>query len=460
MRILYATPELSPLARVGGLAEAAAGLVAALRRMDVTVDVVLPDYGNIPLRGQRKRTLRLPAWARPAAARTGIAADVGEVTLVRVPGIERPHPYLDADGQGWPDNDLRFFAFSAAVANLVESTEPDLLHLNDWHTAATLAFVGTPPPTALTIHTLGYQGWAEGDWMGRFPHYWASYEWAGNTNPLVGGIRLADRVIAVSPNYAAEIQRPESGMGLHELLTAMGDRLVGIRNGIDTTRWDPATDPHIAATFSATKLVGKDACRQDLLTRAGWRDDGTPVVGLVTRLVDQKGIDLLLEAMRYAANLPFRLVLLGSGDRDLADWARFVAGDQPEQAWFHDGYDLEIAHQVFAGADLLAMPSRFEPCGLAQMQAMAYGTIPVVTNVGGLHDTVIDADFDRGRGTGFVAGAVDTAGLVDALHRAVRAWKHKRRRQGIQRRGMEQDWSWRQPAEQHLALYQEMLSRG
>jgi starch synthase len=460
MRLLFATPELTPLARVGGLGEAAAGLVAALRRRDVTVDVVLPDYGDVALSGQTERTLHLPAWAQPAAARTGITPGVGKVTLVRVPGIARPHPYVDDEGQGWPDNDLRFFAFSAAVARLTEITKPDVLHLNDWHTAATLAFIGNPPPTALTIHTLGYQGWADGDWMGRFPHYWESFEWAGNTNPLAGGIRLADRVIAVSPNYAAEIRRPESGMGLHELLTALGDRLIGIRNGIDTTIWDPATDPHLAANYTSTALGGKERCRAELMARAGWHDDGTPIVGLVTRLVDQKGIDLLLEAMQFAANVPFRLVLLGSGDRGLADWARFVAGESPELAWFHDGYDLELAHQIFAGSDLLAMPSRFEPCGLAQMQAMAYGTIPVVTDVGGLHDTVADADADRAGGTGFIAGPVTAAGLVDALHRAVRAWRHPRRRQAIQRRGMEQDWSWQQPAARHLDLYQEMLSRG
>ncbi len=206
-------------------------------------------------------------------------------------------------------------------------------------------------------------------------------------------------------------------MGLDHLLNDLGERLVGIRNGIDTTIWDPETDPHIAANFTAADLAGKETCRSDLIAEVGWEDDGSPVVGIVTRLVDQKGIDLVLDAVRFAATVPFRLVMLGSGDQSLADWARWSAGNWPDHVYFADGYNETLAHKIFAGSDLLLMPSRFEPCGLAQMQAMAYGTIPVVTDVGGLHDTVIDADADRANGTGFHAATIDVPGVVDALHR-------------------------------------------
>lgn len=456
MKVLFATAELTPLARVGGLAEAAAGLVAALRSAGVTVDLVMPDYFGTELSDERPRPIAIADWARPASARTGTVAGVGEVTLVDVPGIARPHPYVDEFGNGWPDNDFRFFAFSAAVAGLMQDTDADVVHLNDWHTAAALGIAWRRPPAAFTIHTLGHQGWAAGYWLDRIQQNYAAFECFGDINPLAGAIQVAERVIAVSPNYADEIRRPESGMGLAHILSDLGDRLVGIRNGIDTTIWDPASDPMIAVNFSAESLPGKEACRADLLATAGWEDDGTPVVGVVTRLVDQKGMDLALEAVRFAPTIPFRLVLLGAGEQWLADWARWAAGNWPDHVYFDDSYNLTLAHKIFAGSDLLLMPSRFEPCGLAQMQAMAYGTIPVVTDVGGLHDTVIDADADRANGTGFHAATIDVPGVVDALHRAVRAWRHKQRRQAIQRRGMREDWSWTRPAQQHIDLYAEM----
>jgi starch synthase len=460
MRVLFATAELTPLARVGGLGEAAAGLVAALRNADVTVDLIMPDYGSIDLEEERPRDVFVPTWAQPAGARQGAVSGTGDITLISVPGIARPHPYTDDTGHGWPDNDHRFFAFSAAVASLAQTSQPDVIHLNDWHTGATLAFLKEQPPAAFTIHTLGHQGWAGPEWVPRIPHHFSAFECYGEVNPVAGAIQTADRVVAVSPNYADEIRRPESGMGLDVQLSALGDRLVGIRNGIDTSIWNPAIDSHLEANYTQNSLGDKDTSRAVLSAAAGWDDDGTPIAGVVTRLVDQKGIDLVLEAVPYAERLPFRLIMLGSGDQRLADWARWAAATWPDNVFFADGYNLELAHTIFAGSDLLLMPSRFEPCGLAQMQAMAYGTIPVVTDVGGLHDTVIDADADRKNGTGFVALTVDLPGVIDALHRAVRGWRHKQRRRAIQKRGMGQDWSWTVPAQQHIDLYREMLAHG
>ena len=457
MKVLFASAELAPLARVGGLAEAAAGLVVALRAAGVSVDLVLPDYFEVAMEDERPRHLSVPGWVGPVSARRGTVAGVGDVTLVKVPGIVRPHPYVDETGTGWPDNDHRFFSFAAAVASLIQTSEPDVVHLNDWHTAATLAFLAERPPTAFTIHTLGHQGWAGSDWLPRIRHHFSAFECFGSVNPLAGAVQVADRVIAVSPNYADEIRRPESGMGLDHILNEIGDRLVGIRNGIDTGIWSPTTDGNIAVNYDADSLDRKEDCRQDLLEAAGWEDTGAPVVGIVTRLVDQKGIDLALEAVRYAAGVPYRLLLLGSGEQWLAEWARWASSEWPDHVHFAEGYNQELAHKIFAGSDLFLMPSRFEPCGLAQMQSMAYGTIPVVTDVGGLHDTVVDADADRRNGTGFLSGSVDVAGIVDVLHRSVRAWRHKQRRRAIQRRGMGIDWSWTGPAARHIELYEEMI---
>ncbi len=457
MKILFATAEYAPLARVGGLAEASAGLVRALRSDGLEVEVVLPDYSATALEDETRLLLDVPNWADPATARSGRIEGVGEVTLVDVPGIARPDPYVDADGNGWPDNADRFFAFSAAVAALATHRNPDVLHCNDWHTAAAFGFVEESLPTVLTIHTLGYQGWTSGGWLDRIPNNAPVFESHGGTNPMAGGVQLADIVIAVSPTYAAEIRRPETGFGLHEQLSALGERLVGIRNGIDTALWNPVTDPYIADQYDPTDLDGKAACRAELLDTIGWKDTGAPIVGIVARLVEQKGIDLALDAARFAATTPFRLVILGSGERWVSDHAKHMADGNPEHVWFHDGYDSGLGHKIFAGSDLMLMPSRFEPCGLSQMQAMEYGTIPVVTAVGGLVDTVIDADADPETGTGFVSSSVDAAGVVDALHRAVRAWTDPKTRESIQLRGMTTDWSWKQPALQHVDAYESAI---
>jgi starch synthase len=457
MRVLFATAELSPLVSVGGLAEASAGLVIELRAQGVDVEVVVPDYVGSELHDQERIMLDVPHWAAPASARRGRFDGFGEVTLVDVPGIRRANPYVDESGAGWPDNADRFFAFSAAVAALARSSRPDVLHCNDWHTGAAIGLIDDAIPTVFTIHTIGHQGWTSGGWLGRIHRRPDLYESYGGTNPLAGAVQLADRVLTVSPSYADEIRTPEGGGGLHVQLDALGDRLIGIRNGIDVARWNPEADRFIAAGFSDRDPAGKAHCRAALTEELAWADTKVPIVAMVTRLVDQKGVDLALEATRFADGVPFRLAMLGSGERWIADWARHLAREHPASVWFLDGYDTALAHRLFAGADLLLMPSRFEPCGLAQMQAMAYGTIPVVTAVGGLRDTVADADADR-KGTGFVAPVADIASIVDALHRAVRAWKQPRRRSGIALRGMGHDWSWQVPARRHVEVYEDLVA--
>ncbi len=453
MKVLFAAAELAPVARVGGLAEAAGGLVRALRRQGTTVDVVLPDYGGVSLDNEETSDVTVPAWAGTVQVRKGVHADAGPLHLVATPLLSRPHPYVDTDGEPWPDNDARFMGFTAAVAALSDDLAPDVVHLHDWHTAAAVSFLGRKVSSVLTIHTLGYQGVMDRLWLERLPRYRRAFRWYGSMNPLAGGIQHADRISTVSPNYAAEILRPEQGMGLDRRLTGRGGDLTGIRNGIDTSAWNPASDTIIAAKYDARDLAGKDVCRAALLDEIGWVDDGEALVGVVSRLVAQKGIDLLLEAVHSLSDLPARLIVLGSGEPELAAALRNTADRRPHRVWFHDGYAAGLAHRIFAGVDLLAMPSRFEPCGLAQMQAMAYGTIPIVTPVGGLVDTVIDADADR-RGNGFVSTGVDTPALVDALHRGVRAVRLGRRRAAIQRRGMAADWSWDRPAAEYRSLYE------
>ena len=456
MRVLFATAELTPLAAVGGLAQAAAGLARELRARGVEVDVVLPDYGGIELAGETQLELDVPEWARPAHARRGAHAGFGDVTLVRVPGIERPHPYLDELGQGWPDNDARFLGFAVAVAALAHATAPDVLHLNDWHTAAAAAAVQGAMPVVLSVHNLAYQGWAGLEWVTQLGPGGDALVRDGAVNPLAGGIALADAVVVVSPTYREEVLRPETGAGLDDLLRERADRLVGIRNGIDVSLWDPEHDPHLPAPFGVADLPGKALSHAALLERLGLPDRPGPLAVAVTRLVEQKGFDLVLPLVPGFDELGLRLGMLGSGDAALAEAFRAAAQAHPTTLAFVEGYDEPLSHLLVAGGDLLVMPSRFEPCGLAQMQAMRYGTLPVVTDVGGLHDTVVDLDEDPTRGTGWRAAAAEPAALLGTIERAVRGWSDPDLRSAAQLRGMTADWSWRDPAAEHVELYRRL----
>jgi starch synthase len=456
---MFATAELSPLCRVGGLADASAGLVAALRRHGADVEVVVPDHGGSPgLVVDFEEPLELPEWAGPAVVRYGTVTGLGKVIAVRTPSTSDIHPYNDpGSGLGWGDNDLRYLAFSAAVAALAVRRQPDVVHLNDWHTAAAAAWIPERQPVVLTIHNLTYQGECAPEWLDRMGPRRDHFANRGMCNPLAGGIGLADRVVAVSPSYAAETRRPGRGDGLDDLLRSRSRHYSGIRNGIDMSTWDPATDPYLPAHFSWSDLSGKNECRVELLRRAGLPDvPGEPVVGMVCRFVDQKGIDTALSVASQLRGMPARLVLMGRGEAALeaAAVAAWVA--EPLRIAYLRESSEALAHLVIAGSDLLLVPSRFEPCGLTPMEAMRCGTIPVVTPVGGLRDSVIDASGNETHGNGFIAPAADAIGVSLALSRAIRAWSSADRRADIRRSGMTADWSWRTPARSYLDLYDEV----
>ena len=457
MRVLFATAELSPVVAVGGLAAASAGLGAELRRQGVDLDIVMPDYGGIALIDETSFALDVPAWVGAAIVRRGHHVEAGPLTVISMPGMARPHPYLQADGSGWPDNTERFFAFARALAALVELDRPDIVHLNDWHTGTTLAALGPDaPPSVLSIHNLAYQGISDGSWRARIGPAGAHYEWWGGTNPLSGAIALADRIVAVSPHYATEIQTPSGGFGLDGPLRERRSVVTGILNGIDTDVWDPAHDDHLPATFDAGDMEGKATCRSVLATRLGFDDDDVTLATVVTRLTEQKGIDLLVPLVPLLEQIPMRLGILGSGDAALASNLRELAARHPKSFAFVEAYDEALSHLMFAGADLFVVPSRFEPCGLTQMQAMRYGTMPVVTAVGGLVDTVPDAD-THATGRGIVAAEATTEHLLAALFRAARRIAKKRQRTAIRNRIMAIDWSWTAPAQRYLELYQELI---
>lgn len=470
MHILFAAAELAPLVKVGGLGEASCGLVRALRRQGHHVDVVLPDYGfgdcwpsstsTVPAGMEGPAvTLDVPSWAAPAVLRQIDLAGLGAVHLLDTPQIRRHHPYVHpATGQGWADNDLRFFGFSRAVAAMATLLGPDVVHLNDWHTAAALAALDPAFPTVLTVHNLAYQGWADPGWGPALGDRHQSFLQHDAFNPLAGALRLAHAVVAVSPGYAAEIRTAEHGEGLHPLTMACGERLIGIRNGIDQARWNPATDPFLPANYRAADRSGREVCAKELRRLVGFdrpEDSDGPILAVVARLVEQKGIDMALAMAPLLATLPARLVVVGDGDPALVALAQQTMARYPDRVWFAP-YGDQLAHQVAAGADIMLVPSRFEPCGVTQMEAMAYGAVPVVSGVGGLRDTVVDDDRQPGQGNGFVANTADPAHLVDAVHRAVRAYADRARWQTLQSRGMGTDWSWDGPAQAYADLYRQL----
>ncbi|MGI9607650.1 MAG: glycogen synthase [Acidimicrobiales bacterium] len=455
-RVLFATAEYAPIVKVGGLSEASSGLVGCLRSLGTEVEVIMPDYGLVELTDVTELPLDgLPSWMPATVVRRGWSASAGPITLIHFAGSERENPYVDpATGEGWPDNADRFLSFSTAVASYAEIRRPDVVHCNDWHAASTIALLPSDIGSVLTVHNLAHQGWAGAAWASRFGTHGRAFLEAGAFNALAGGISLADRVVLVSESYAAEALLPETGCGLHHRLAARGAAVSGIRNGIDPGLWDPGEDPLLPVTFDHRDLTGKEICRKELLKLAGLESERGPVIGIVARFVHQKGIDLALELAPFLRTIPARLVMIGMGSPDITRLAQDTVGQHPDVVALLGGYDEERAHLVVAGSDLLLVPSRFEPCGLTQMQAMTCGTLPVVTPVGGLRDTVIDTDACPRSGTGFVAGEATPLGLLDAIHRASRGWSNPRRRGAVQQRGMTADWSWATPAREYANLYQ------
>jgi starch synthase len=454
MRVLFATAEFHPVVTVGGLAAASAGLVGELRRMGVEVSVLLPDYGGVALENETRESVTVPKWAGPASVRRGVHAVAGALDLVSVPDMARPHPYLQAGGEGWKDNDARFFRFSQAVAALAKAQKPDVLHVNDWHTATALAALDEAQATVLSIHNLVYQGITDPKWLPRLGPRHEAFKLNDDCNPLAGGIALADRIVMVSDNYAREVLRPEGGAGLHTQLGSRASHLSGIRNGINVDLWDPGRDPRITKPFGPHTLWRKDENRAALRRELGLRErPGCPVFVVLTRLAHQKGIDMLVPLLQFFPQMPAQLAVLGAGDTGTVAALREAVVRSRGDVAFVEGYDEGFAHRLVAGGDMLIMPSRFEPCGLTQMEAMRYGTLPVATDVGGLHDTVIDLDHSPNAGNGWLAAEPSSVALLDALHRAVRGWQNKRLRRGAQRRAMTADWSWKVPAAEYLDVY-------
>jgi starch synthase len=371
-------------------------------------------------------------------------------------------------GADYPDNGRRFTLLGrACLAAIAAEPQPtDVLHGHDWQSgpALTLARAERRPASLLTCHNLAYHGWV--------PPAEAAELALADPEPgregidlLRGAIRGADIVNTVSPTYARETLQPEFGAGVDDLLRALGGRYLGIINGIDPELWDPATDPVIASNYSREDLAGKTACKTDLLQRHSldpgsdeWGEGGAPLFGIVGRLDPQKGFDLLTGAADELVGAGVRIVALGTGDHSLIRELQSFAERRADRVAVLDRFDRDEARRIYAGADVFLMPSRFEPCGQGQMISLRYGTVPLVRHTGGLTDTVFDADDDRGRGNGFVFGPAQPMSLLQAAQRAIRAYRDAARWRALMLRGMAEDFSWKRPAREYTAAYEQAIA--
>jgi len=474
-RILFATSEAHPLIKTGGLGDVSASLPAALKRLRHAVRVILPAYRQAVRAADRVRriaTLRL-ADGEEVALLEGRMPDSGvTVWLVDMPRFfdRDGAPYTDPDGRDWPDNADRFAAFARVVVELACDRaglgwRPEVVHCNDWQTGlvpALLADEPKRPGTLFTIHNLAYQGLFDWETFNRLglPHkLWSMHalEFHNRMSFIKGGLVFADWITTVSPTYAEEIRTPEFGYGLEGLLAFRGDRLRGILNGVDYETWDPASDPLIPKRYSAASLADKQYNKQALQERLELpvRDD-LPLVGMVGRMVEQKGIDLVLAALPRILKQTVQLAIVGSGEQQFEEALRQQAAAQPDRIGLFIGYDEALAHLVEAGSDLFLMPSRFEPCGLNQMYSLRYGTVPVVRRTGGLADTVVHADeahLNDGTATGFLFAAPAPEALLGALDAALALWNQPTLWRRLQKQGMALDFSWERSARDYLALY-------
>ncbi|MGQ9652787.1 MAG: glycogen synthase GlgA [Thermodesulfobacteriota bacterium] len=481
LKVLFLSPEAEPFAKTGGLADAAGALPCALKRLGVDVRLLLPLYRAVKEGGFEMRTL-LSGLEVPLGSDM-LCADVEEtrtedgipVYLIRREDMyDRPNLYGDSAGDYY-DNLERFSFLCHASLRIAEalSLRPDLIHCHDWQTGLVPALLrGTyrhsemlgRVPCVFTIHNLGYQGLFPAR---KFPVtglQWREFfhpdgvEYWGNISLLKAGIMFCDAVTTVSPAYAREIQSPEFGMGMEGILFRRRASLHGILNGVDYGRWDPAKDPHLPARYFPGRMGGKAVCKESLVREMGLEPTlvERPLLGMVSRLTSQKGVDLLVRVMDELLRLDVGVVILGSGERHYEEKLREAERSHPGRLGLMIGFDEPLAHRIVAGADILLVPSRYEPCGLIQMYALKYGTVPLVRATGGLEDSVREYDLRSKEGNGLKFGPYEPEALLAAVRRGVALFRYPQHWRRLVLNGMKEDFSWDRSARSYLELYESL----
>lgn len=478
MRVLSVAPEFFPLIKTGGLADVAGALPLALAPLGIEMRTLLPAYPALRATLPEAAPVAMlddliGGPGRLLAARTREGAELFLLEAGRL--YDRPgDPYRGPDERDWPDNHRRFAALAWAAyrigQGLVDGWRPEIVHAHDWQAGLVPAYLalasGPRPATVMTVHNLAFQGLFSPAHLAELnlpPAAFNPYglEYYGRIGFLKAGLYYADRITTVSPTYAREIQTPGLGMGLDGLLRSRAADLVGILNGIDTAVWDPAADPHLAARYDARDPAGKAANKAALQARFGLeRRADACLFGVVSRLTLQKGIDLILACLHEILGGGGQLVLLGRGDAGLERAIAGAALAYPGRVGAAIAHDEPLSHLIQGGADAILMPSRFEPCGLIQLIGLRYGTLPVVGRVGGLADSVIDANeaaLEDGVATGFQFTPVTAEGVASALRRALRLYRAPELWGGLVRRAMTRRVGWERAALQYRQLYQDLL---
>ena len=476
LKVLAVTSEIYPLVKTGGLADVTGALAAALAREGFAVRTLIPGYPSL---------IAKLAVAEPVETFADLFGGTARLIAGTVAGLDlfvldAPHlydragdPYRGPDGRDWPDNAVRFAALAQAASRIgqgfVPAYVPDLVHAHDWHAGlvpALLFYAGARPGTVMTAHNLAFQGRFPAellDAIGLPPHSFSvsGVEYHGSVSYLKAGLQFADRLTTVSPTYSREIRTVAGGMGLDGLLRARAAVLSGILNGIDDAVWNPADDPFLASTYTANTLQARGRNKTALQHHLGLKTRSEALLfGVLSRLSWQKGLDLLVDVIPMLLELGVELALLGTGDHDLEHAFSAARSAHPGQIGCVIGYDEPLAHLIQAGVDALIIPSRFEPCGLTQLCALRYGAIPVVARVGGLADTIIDANemaLSAGCATGLQFAPADAKALEAAVRRTSELFLDRRAWTRMQRNGMVTDVSWRRPAQLYAAVYRDLL---
>jgi starch synthase len=476
--VLMIGSEALPFAKSGGLADVLGALPAALSRLGWDVTVALPRYRGVDAgRLVDRFPVSVGGYQRDIGLFEAPLGDGARALLVDCPDLYDRDTLYGPDNTDYPDSPRRFAVLVRAALEHAARLEgvPAIVHAHDWQAALAPVYLSTiyadhptlrGTPTVFTIHNLAYQGLFEPDWLPRLDLPWDLFtidrlEYWGRISLLKGGINAADRISTVSRTYAQEIQTPALGFGFDGILRRRAPDLVGILNGIDTVEWDPARDRHLPAGYDASNLSGKVACKRALLERYGLPVDDAamarPLVGMISRMVDQKGLDLIASVAGELPGLGASFVVLGTGEVRYQYMWTGLAAAHPDRVGARIGFDEPLAHLIEAGADLFLMPSRFEPCGLNQMYSLRYGTVPVVRGVGGLADTVRDFAPRRRTATGFVFYDYSGRALLDVLRRALDVFRQPSRWRTLQLAGMRQDHSWDHSAREYVRMYDGVL---
>ncbi|MEQ1638635.1 MAG: glycogen synthase GlgA [Methylococcales bacterium] len=475
-KILFVTSEAHPLIKTGGLADVSGSLPKALAELGQDIRLLIPFYQALKTTQEvyyrctvRVNNCDVNILETRMPESNLIVWLVDYPAYFNIPG----NPYVDVYGEAWSNNAERFTLFCRIAVEIAANRayldwQPDIVHCNDWQsglTPALLSLEAQRPKTVFTIHNMAYQGifpvstYHQLNLPGRL---WnpSGVEFHNQLSFIKGGLAFSDHITTVSPTYAEEIQTAEFGYGLEDLLKFRAAHLTGIINGIDQEQWNPETDSYIPGHFTAKTLDKKQLNKVALQETMHLPVDAKlPVLGLISRLVDQKGIDMLLDCLPEIVKMPLQVVLLGSGEKVFEERLQRFAQEHPTKIALRLGYNEQLAHLIEAGADIFLMPSRFEPCGLNQMYSQRYGTLPIVRKTGGLADTVIDAapeTINNKTASGIAFNAPQAGALLEAIKRSQLLFNEPKTWQQLQKNAMQKDFSWQNSAQQYLALYEQL----